>query len=224
MKIGKKVFATLAALVFVALMGFVEQALAPAYWLKSLLKASAILLILGTYASAYRTSWRETVYFRKMKPAKALYLLIAATLAVLALAFLLTRNYLDLAAIRRNLMTKERLTKENCLFVFGYIATVNSFLEEAFFRGCLYHAFTEGGGKIAGLAFSSCAFAAYHIGIVDGWLNPGILALCVVGLTVAGVFLQLVCERYDSVKASWLVHGCANLAIDALGVVLIFFY
>ena len=78
--------------------------------------------------------------------------------------------------------------------------------------------------KIAGLAFSSCAFAAYHIGIVDGWLNPGILALCVAGLTAAGVFLQLVCERYDSVKASWLVHGCANLAIDALGVVLIFFY
>ena len=224
MKIEKRAFATLAALVFVALMGFVERTLAPAYWLKSLLKASAILLILGTYASAYQTSWRETVYLRKMKPAKALYVLIAATLAVLALTFLLTRNYLDLASIRRNLMTKERLTKENCLFVFAYIATVNSFLEEAFFRGCLYHAFAEDGGKIAGLAFSSCAFAAYHIGIVDGWLNPGLLALCVAGLTVAGVFLQLVCERYDSVKASWLVHGCANLAIDALGVLLIFFY
>ena len=85
-----------------------------------------------------------------MKPAKALYLLIAATLAVLALTFLLTRNYLDLASIRRNLMTKERLTKENCLFVFAYIATVNSFLEEAFFRGCLYHAFAEGGEKLRG--------------------------------------------------------------------------
>lgn len=121
-------------------------------------------------------------------------------------------------------MTKERLTKENCLFVFSYIALVNSFLEEALFRGCLYHAFTERNVKMPGLVFSSSAFAAYHIGIVDTWLDPWMLALCIAGLMAAGFFLQLVCERYDSVKASWLVHGCANLAIDALGVVVIFFY
>ena len=224
MRVREREFAVIAALVFIILMNYVERTIAPAYWLKSLVKVSVILVILISYSAVYRKPWRETIWFRKMRPAKTLFIFMGTAFLGLVAAFLLLRNALDLAAIRNNLMTKERLTKENCLFVFSYIALVNSFLEEGLFRGCLYHAFAEKSGKLWGLVFSSSAFAAYHIGIVDTWLNPWMLVLCIAGLLAAGAFLQLVCERYDSVKASWLVHGCANLAIDALGVVLIFFY
>lgn len=224
MKLREREFAVIAALVFIVIMNIMERTVAPAYWVKSLVKVSVILLILFSYSAIYRKPWRETVWFRKMKPAKTLFIFMGAVFLVLVAAFLLLRNALDFAAIRESLVTKERLTKENCLFVFSYIALVNSFLEEALFRGCLYHAFTERNVKMPGLVFSSSAFAAYHIGIVDTWLDPWMLALCIAGLMAAGFFLQLVCERYDSVKASWLVHGCANLAIDALGVVVIFFY
>ena len=224
MKLRERGFAVIAAMVFIVLMNFVERTVAPAYWLKSLVKASVILLILISYSIMYQKTWREAVRFRKMKPAKTLFIIMGAAFFGLVTAFLLLRNVLDLAAIRDNLMAKERLTKGNCLFVFSYIALVNSFLEEGLFRGCLYHAFTGKGGKLPGMVFTSITFAAYHIGIVDTWLNPWMLALCIAGLMAAGFFLQLVCEYYDSVKASWLVHGCANLAIDALGVVLIFFY
>ena len=71
-------------------------------------------------------------------------------------------------------MAKEQLTKENCLFVFAYIALCNSFLEEAFFRGFLTESFRRAGCPKAGVVCSALLFAVqilvvYHFSpLVDG--------------------------------------------------------
>lgn len=120
--------------------------------------------------------------------------------------------------IRERLMAKEGLTRQNCLLVFAYIILVNSFLEEAFFRGFLGHSLP----KPRGIAFGSLAFAVYHIGILDSWMNAGLLLLMTAGLVAVGAVLQCICDRYDSLAASWIVHGCANLAINAIGCYVMF--
>ena len=53
--------------------------------------------------------------------------------------------------------------------------------------------------------------------------NSGILLVCILGLMIAGMFLSYVSERYRSLLANYIVHGTANLAINTIGIYMIFF-
>lgn len=132
------------------------------------------------------------------------------------------RNGIDLDQIRNNLMNKEHLTRQNCLYIFAYIILVNSFIEEAFFRGFIYHLFETDNRKNVGVIVSAILFALYHIGIVSNWFNPLIFVICIAGLAGCGMILQWVSMKFGTLKASWLIHGCANLAINTIGVIMIF--
>ena len=212
-----------AAVIFLACMILTEQLLRPAYAVKSAVKLVLILLLIVTGLKLTGVPLKEGIRFHKMQRPAALTVFMIAVIPAVLLGFYLLRNQLDLPAIRQGLMEKEQLTKQNCLFVFAYIALCNSFLEEAFFRGFLTESFRRAGLNKAGAAVSALAFAVYHLGIVDSWLSLPMLLLCIALLFGAALFLQWICDRYDSVKASWLVHGCANLAINSVGILLIFF-
>ena len=212
-----------AAVIFLAGMILTEQLLSPPYAVKSAVKLLLILVLTGTGLRLNGVGIKEGIRFQPMKHPAALIAFMIAVIPVVLLGFYLLRNQLDLPAIRQGLMEKEQLTKQNCLFVFAYIALCNSFLEEAFFRGFLTESFRRAGLKKAGAAVSALAFAVYHLGIVDSWLSLPMLLLCIALLFGAALFLQWICDRYESVKASWLVHGCANLAINSVGILLIFF-
>ncbi len=216
-------YASAAVCIFIIGMTFTEQMLAPPYWLKSLIKAAMILLILGGGCAVSGKNLRELTGFAPLYPEKRLIIPALCVIPAVLLGFWLLRGQLDLPAIRQNLMQKEQLTKANCLFVFAYIAAVNSLLEEALFRGMLFQAFADSGKQRSGWIFAPLAFAVYHIGIVDSWLSLPMLLLCILLLWGAGAFLQWICVRFASLQASWLVHACANLAINAVGILLIFF-
>lgn len=210
-----------AAVIYVAMMTAVEQFLQPGYLVKSIIKVTLTAALIGGQCVMTQQNPLEVIFLRPMKHAKVLYALMAAMVAGVFLGFLLLRGQLDLGLIRERLMAKEGLTKGNCLFVFAYIAAGNSLLEEAFFRGFLGHAFPEKLRKPWGIAFSALAFAVYHIGILDSWMNAGMLLLMTTGLAAVGAILQLICDKFGSVKASWLVHACANLAINTIGFMVI---
>ncbi len=223
MKAKQLAYPLAAAVIFLAGMSAAEQILSPPYAIKSAVKVILILLLTGIGMKLSGKDWKACIRFRKMQHPAALIAIMIAVIPAVLLGFYLLRNQLDLPAIRQGLMEKEQLTKQNCLFVFAYIALCNSFLEEAFFRGFLTESFRSAGLKKSGDAVSALAFAVYHLGIVDSWLSLPMLLLCIGLLFCAALFLQWVCDRYDSMKASWLVHGCANLAINAVGILLIFF-
>lgn len=221
MKARQVILPVLAALVYIAVMLLVEKFLQPGYLVKSLIKLTLTAALIGGDCAIGGRGLKETLFLHRMKPAKSLYWLMAAMFAGVFLGFLLLRGHLDLGLIRERLMAKEGLTKGNCLLVFAYIIAVNSFLEEAFFRGFLGHALPDRLRKPWGIAFAALSFAVYHIGILDSWMDPGMLLLMTAGLAAVGAVLQWICDRFGSVKASWLVHACANLAINTIGVVVI---
>lgn len=206
------------AAVYLAVMLLVETVWQPGYFLKSLVKLTLTAGLIGLAACLTKQTPQAVIFFRKMQPAKTLYLLMGVMFAGVFAGFWLLRGQLDLTLIRERLMAKEGLTRGNCLFVFGYIIVCNSFLEEAFFRGFLGHALP----KPWGMVFGSLAFALYHIGILDHWMQAGMLVLLTAGLAAVGAVLQGICDKFDSLKASWLVHACANLAINAIGVAVMF--
>ena len=218
------IVSALAALVFLAGMMLTEQLLAPPYLIKSLIKLLLTCTLIGIGTAVSKVGLKESIRFKPMQKAGKLIVFMIAVIPTVLLGFWLLRGFLDLPSIRQNLMQKEQLTKQNCRFVFAYIALVNSFLEESFFRGFLTESFRRAGLPKAGTLLSALAFAVYHIGIVDSWLSIPMLLLCIAALFAAALFLQFICDHYDSVKASWLVHGCANLAINAVGILLIFRY
>lgn len=221
MKVRQIVLPITAAVLYIAVMLLVEQYLQPAYFIKSLIKLALTAALIGGACAIEGRGLAETLFWRPMKPAKGLFLLMAAMFAGVLLGFFLLRGQLDLGLIRERLMAKEGLTKGNCLFVFAYIIAVNSFLEEAFFRGFLGHAFPEKLQRPWGILFAALSFAVYHIGILDSWMNAGMLLLMTAGLAAVGAVLQIICDRFGSVRASWLVHACANLAINAIGFMVI---
>ena len=220
---ARTVFAAGAGLLFPAVMTLTER-LGPGYWVKAAVKALAVGLIVLSYVRLFRETPREAVFLRPVRPKRALVLAVAAAMAVIWGGFLLLHASLDLGAIRASLAAKEQLTRGNCLFVFTYIILFNSFLEEALFRGLIPHAMARDDLGRVGNAFSALVFAVYHLGIVDGWFSLPVLLLCIAGLAAAGLFLQLVCDCGGTLRASWLVHGGANLAINAIGMYLMFFY
>jgi membrane protease YdiL (CAAX protease family) len=217
-KIKPFLLPVLSAAVYLAVMALVETVWMPGYLLKSIVKIMLTAVLVGIACAVQKKSPQEVIFLRQMKPAKTLFLVMGIMFAGVFLGFLLLKSQLDLTLIRDRLAEKEGLTKQNCLFVFGYIIVVNSFLEEAFFRGFLGHSLP----KPWGIGLAAVAFAVYHIGILDTWVSPVLLVLMTAGLAAVGAVLQLICDHYDSLKASWLVHGCANLAINTIGCYIFF--
>lgn len=211
-----------AAVVSLALLTCIEQFLKPDYLFKSACKLVLLFVPIILYSKLSHQEIKEIINFRKLKSAKILYIGMVVAYVGIIIAFMLFRNSIDLNQIRENLMNKEKLTRENCLFVFAYIILVNSFLEEAFFRGFLSHLFAVEGKERIGIIFSAVCFALYHIGMVSNWFDPLIFVICIAGLAGCGILLQLVERHFGTLKASWLIHGCANLAINTIGVIVMF--
>lgn len=202
-------------------MSLIETVWKPVYFVKSALKVVIFLGTIGAVCVCTRTPIRELLNIRKPKKAKTLFWFLGLSYVAIIAGFFLFKNMIDLDALRQSLLDKEGLTKRNCLYVFSYIILCNSFLEESFFRGFLFRGLKK--NRRAAYLLSSLLFALYHIGIVGSWFNPLVLVVCIIGLMLAGIVLDFVSEHYDSLFASYAVHACANLAINTIGVYMIFF-
>lgn len=209
------------ALISLTVMSYIEKVIAPPYLIKSVCKVALFLGAIIAYSLISKEKLTEIIHLKKMKKAGILYAGMIGAYAGIIILFLLLRNVIDLDNIRSSLLVKENLTRDNFIYVFTYIIICNSFLEEAFFRGFIFHLFDTLGYRKAGYIVGGLCFALYHIGMVSGWFNPLVFALCIGGLAVVGAILQAVCSYYDSLKASWLIHACANLAINTIGTIMI---
>ena len=204
----------------VLVFAFIEELyLKPGYLVKSIIKVSTFGGIILLYAFMAKKKLTEVINLHKIKKFGVLLGCIALFFIGIGILFLIFKNNINLESIRQSLVTKEGLTKENCLFAFAYIIFINSFLEEAFFRG-----FISGmlGNKIWGYVVSAVLFSIYHIGIIGGWFNPFVFIICVVGLAIVGLFLQWVSNHFKTILASYLVHASANVAINIIGALLLF--
>ena len=207
------------ALSAVLIVFLTEQIIQPAYLIKSAVKLGCFLGAIGFYCLLTKKNLKEVLCLRKIKNPRPLLLAIICFFLGVSLAFLLSENFIDLAGIKASLISKEQLSRDNCLYVFAYIIIVNSFLEESFFRGFLSGIFKD---KRKGAIFASLLFSLYHIGIFISWFNPLIFALCLIGLFLVGIFLEVLLKRHDSLFATYIVHASANIAINIIGTLLIF--
>ncbi len=217
----KKVLLIILGILATIGMILIETVLKPDYLMKSILKVAVFGGTILLYCVFCKVKLTEALNLKKPEKAKSLFLFIGVAYVAVLVAFFVCKNFIDLSNIKENLLQKEGLTKSNCIFVFLYIILCNSFLEESFFRGFLFHGLRD--NRVASYLVSSFLFAVYHIGIIDGWFDFWIMLVCILGLMLAGAFLSFVSEKYKSLFANYVVHGTANLAINTIGVYMIFF-
>ena len=213
----------LAGLIGCGAMALVDGLWQPGYWVKSAVKL-ALFLALPVAASALGA--RDVLralpgLFRPQKQAliRAIGLGLGVLVVILGGYFTLGR-FFDLTAITGALGDNVGVTGGNFLFVAIYISLANSLLEEFFFRGFLFLGLLDGIPRAFAHSFSAALFALYHIAMMLGWGSPALILLILAALFVGGLIFNRLNEASRCIWPSWLVHLCANLAINTIGFIL----
>lgn len=117
---------------------------------------------------------------------------------------------------------KKGMNKENIIFVYSYIAIVNSFIEELMFRGIGYIELKKHIPEKYACSISAMLFAIYHIAIVNGAVNIWLTILSVIALYIAGVILNKIDKKTDTIIPSYMVHSLSNWILNIIGYLIVF--
>ena len=204
------------------LMCLVDGVIVPPYFYKSIIKIVLFLLVPMIYFLLYK---EKNVYLKKLfvlkkKDFMLALLLGAGVFAVIMAAYFICRNYIDFSGIQESLTGGIGVNADNFVYVAIYISFVNSLLEEFFFRGFAFLVLKQECSRKFAYLFSAIMFALYHVGMTSGWFNPVIYALSMVGLAAGACIFNFLNERCENIYPSWLVHMCANFAINTVGFIL----
>ncbi len=202
------------------IMGYIDFVISPEYYVKS---GAKIVLFLGLPLTYFYTTkeldFKSLFKFDK-KQLKFLIPLGSAVCIFILGSYFILGSFFDLSNITKSLESDINVGKENFVFVACYIAIVNSFLEELFFRGFAYLELKKVTKGNFAMIISATFFALYHIAIMINWMGTGLLILITFALFIGGVIFNKLNERYNNIYASWIVHMFANLAINLIGFML----
>lgn len=213
----------LAGLIGCAAMALVDGLWQPGYWVKSAVKLGLFLALpLAAAALGARDTLRALPrLFRPQRRTlrRAVWLGLGVFAVILGGYYTLGR-FFDLTAITGALGDNVGVTGANFAFVAIYISFVNSLLEEFFFRGFLFLGMLDGAPRWLAHGYSAGLFALYHIAMMFGWGSPALIVLILAALFVGGLIFNRLNKASRCIWPSWLVHLCANLAINTIGFIL----
>lgn len=203
----------------IGIMFVVDAIIQPGFWIKSLIKVF-FFLVMPIFLFKDR---RHLNIKQMLKPTSMKQLLISLILGmtifgVIVLAYFLLDGYINLELIQEKLGTNFNVNADNFIYIAIYISFFNSLLEEFFFRGLLFLGLRNLGMKAYGL--SAFLFAIYHVAIIGGWFSWEIYLLAMLGLFAGGLIFNFIDKWVGNIYHSWLVHACANLAINYVGMIM----
>ena len=223
MNINKKsLYIIVSVLICSVIMSLVDGVISPPYACKSALKIILFLLIPLCYFLLWKDelSSLKKLFVPNKKDLKLALLLGLGVYAVVMAGYLLLGKFIDFSGIAASLTGGIGVNADNFVYVAIYISFVNSLLEEFFFRGFAFITLKKESGRIFAYIFSSALFALYHLGMTSGWFNPLIYILALLGLFVGGCIFNFLNEKCENIYPSWLVHMCANFAINTVGFII----
>ena len=194
----------------------VELLLQPSYVGKSAVKVILFFFSIAIYHGVFHLRIQKiSVNKRILKLCICLSVLI---FFMILLSYMCVQNYIDVDQIKTSLLKKEHITKYNFIYVAVYISLINSFIEEAFFRGFVFCNLKEINYCKFDSFYSALLFALYHIGIMSNWFQPFIFLITLLALFGAGLVLNCFTHKGGSFLCSWPIHIAANLGINAVGI------
>ena len=202
------------------IMAWVDAVLSPHYAIKSAIKIVLFLILPVGYSLITKQNFLRNLFrFDKKRILFPILLGICVYLFILGAYFILGPHF-DFSNIAATLEKNIGVNKGNFVFVALYISFINSLLEEFFFRGFSFLTLKKLTSSKAAYLFSAGAFSLYHIAIMGSWFAPLLLVLLIASLFVAGLLFNWLNEKSDTIYTSWMVHMCANFAINTIGFML----
>lgn len=223
MKVSKKsLYIVISVLFCSAVMSFIDGVISPPYMVKSGLKVLLFLLVPLIYFLINKgdATILKKLFVPRKKDLKLAVLLGLGVYAIVIAGYLLLGNFIDFSGIAESLTSGIGVNAGNFLYVAIYISFVNSLLEEFFFRGFSFIVLKKETSAKFAYIFSSALFALYHLGMTTGWFSPLIYVLALTGLFVGGCIFNFLNEKCENIYPSWLVHMCANFAINTVGFII----
>ena len=201
------------------IMCFVDGIITPPYLIKSIIKIVLFLVIPMIYfiLNKENHNYLKKLFFPKKKDLLLAMLLGVTVYVVIMGAYFILHSYIDLETIKESLTSGTGITAQNFVYVAIYISFLNSLLEEFFFRGFAFLILKQETSRKFAYIFSSVMFAIYHVGMTSGWFNVFIYALAMLGLFVGACVFDFLNEKCENIYPSWMVHMCANFAINTVG-------
>lgn len=216
----KKVLIIIYALISCGILYFVEQSVGVSYLIKSSLKLVLFVVLPMLYLRKNQSQGDVKKFkldrnnFSNLKHAFIFGILGALLIIILGIVFSPT---IDFVSLRLELAEKLKVTKSVFIFVALYITFINSFIEEFFFRGIVYLGLDSEGRRLVGSLFSGILFGLYHMAMFASWFSPLLVFICVLGLSLVGVFFNYINTRTKSFLNSWIIHIIADTSIMAFG-------
>lgn len=204
------------------IMVLVDGVVKPPYFYKSLLKILLFLILPLCCFLIHKEDLKDLkkLFVPRKKDFLLSLLLGAGVFTVVLGGYFLLRDQIDFSGIKDSLTNGMGVTKDNFVWVSLYIAFANSLLEEFFFRGYAFLLLKKRGSRTLAYVFSAAMFAFYHVGMINGWFQIWIHVLSMLGLFVGGCIFNYLNEKCDNIYPSWIVHMCANFAINTVGFIL----
>lgn len=199
-------------------MAIIDGVVQPPYAVKSAIKFALFFLLPMGYFALFR-AWGQlkSLFVPRKRDLLIALVLGFGAFGVIIGGYALISRFFDLDTAILQLTSDGGVGPENFVYVSTYIALVNSMLEEFFFRGFAFISMKKLSSRGFAYVFSGALFAIYHFGMVAGGGNPLIWIGAMAGLFAAGLILNALNEKSGSIVTSWLLHMCANLAINAVG-------
>ena len=205
----------------IAIIAYTDMVIKPGYVIKTMVKAPIFFLVPIVYSKLYKSFKPFEILTSNTKGLKSSLILGLCIYAVVVLTYLLADSMMDLSSIKTSLENNLGINKSNFLAIGLYVSICNSFLEEWFFRGFVFGEFRKSSRGLAYL-ISSLSFSIYHIAIMDGMFNFGMLFLVLVGLFIGGTIFNYLNEKNNNIYASWFCHSFANFAMNTVGFLIFF--
>lgn len=220
-KKNKRLYIIISLLVLSLAVTYTDAFIKPNYFTKIPIKVIAFLAIPISYFLIYKKEFNQFKRLFKHKKndiKKALSIGIPIYILVVT-AYYLTRNIIDYSNVAPNLTKSMGITKSNFLYVTLYISILNSFLEEFFFRGFAFLTLKKVSNRKTAYIVSAMFFSLYHAAMMVG-SSIVLIVLSLLGLFVGGLIFNFINEKYDNIYMSWIVHLCANIALNMIGYIL----
>jgi membrane protease YdiL (CAAX protease family) len=191
------------------------------YFIKALLKIFTFSMIpLLFFKMIDKTSIRNLFMFKQVNYRIALILGASLFVLILLVYFMIGKAF-DLSLVKTILEENFGSKTLNFIPIAFYIAIINSFLEEFFFRGLAYLALLKVSSRRFANTFSAMMFAFYHVFLMFGlfhyWLYLGALGLMI----IAGYLFNTLDHESQTIIPSWLVHSLTNWGLNTIGLLLL---
>ena len=207
-------------LLFCIIMAIVDGVLKADYFAKSAIKLVLFLGFPAIYTLFNKEISLKPLFILKGKGILSAVLIGIGVYAVILGGYILLKDVFDFGNITGALTKNIGVNGTNFIYVSIYISFINSLLEEFFFRGFAFLTLKNISSRKFAYIFSAGVFALYHVAMMIGWFSAPVFIIVMAGLFAGGLIFNYFNEKSGTVYPSWLIHMCANFAINTVGFIL----